>query len=661
MATSVVYDFSDFRGGFHDAAYPSNLMNDNELYTALNCRWQSGLTKRGGRATYATITGAVIQGGIRWKIGNIWRTILAVEATGGAVQFKIGTATAFSTITRASATGLTFTASASVQFAGLGEHVVAVNGTDKPVLFYPTISSVFTETLERYDTRVRDDDNWFAGQLASANGIYVNDSGDAQSSASIDFSLASGTAGGAWVSSDFTFNKFVFLDTQANASATFTFQYFGRADATSPATWVSFTPIDVPTWSVAGNKTVEFDVPFDPNTHDVLLSRLPESGSPLESLTLRYAARMRSDHASNTAISAQGVRVEHTQYLGQLLLNDRPSTVAEHKGHLFLGMGNWMRYSPLISPEPVEGVQFTIRGWKADAVQFFQDGGNINQFATQLNYLAIMLETRAYALYGNSWDTFELRPLFAKGTIARRGAVVVDEQLFFVARDGIWGWDGNRLMKLSRHVENLFETLTLSDAAAADRDGEVWLSFPSNGEVLIFDPDTFRLNDLGEGKVSLFRFNGYRVDQFLYHSGDGDNGFFIGLDNTAVQLNRLENGTADAVGATTAIDMRLQSRYLDPGQGFLRERIFRYIKPLVADVSQTSMGTYTVKFLTRSRHEDASSSALITASLSSGVHSETLGINPRQNGANLGFFLQHNSLCSAKFFGFSVAVEEREY
>ena len=193
---------------------------------------------------------------------------------------------------------------------------------------------------------------------------------------------------------------------------------------------------------------------------------------------------------STTAWACAYLKAEHSQYLTQLFLNDRPDRVATHKSHLVLGAGNWMRVSPYSS----------VKGWREQDKEFFSEGGLIQAMVPHLDYLAILLDNSIYGLYGNSWQNWSTRLLVSnKGTIAKRSAVVVNEEVYFVARDGIYGWNGSRLLKLSKHIQDDIDSFTLTDAAAIQYQSEYWISFPTDGNVLIFDPDTLRLDEgMGE-------------------------------------------------------------------------------------------------------------------------------------------------------------------
>jgi hypothetical protein len=665
---ATVFNFKDFRGGFFDTAYPNELMKDNECYQLENVWWSGGLKKRGGVQKAVTFTGA-LRGGVRHKIGATWYTFVAVQGNGSThVYFNKTGATDYSTITKlddaGSVTTLAFTADASFSFARMGEQIVAVNGVDKEHLLFPTVSTVYGQTLEKYDTRTRSDHNWFAGNLESATGVYVNDTIDAQDIGSTDFLLATAVHSGMWAACDVTFNKFVIKDSESNANASFGFQYYGKADATSSVTWVTVTPKSVPTWTSVGDKAVEFEFPIDANTREVLMRKMDDDDSPLDQLTGRFCARMTVSNMTAGTIEAQGLDIQHTEYLSQLNVNYKAKTVASHKRHVFLGFDQFIQVSPLISPAGgiALGVQNTVKGWESRGVFPIEDGGKIQSLVPQLDYLTVLTEGQMMAIRGNSFDSWSLRQLSPDliGPINQRSATIVKGRLYFVARDGIYMFDGTNLAKVSSHIETLINSLTLTDAIGAEYLGRLWMSFPSNSVTLVADPDSLRQDEDGDYRLSFYKHTGYRGDTFIYNNGDGDDGKMNVLDNSKKFLSQMNTGEKDIATTSVTITAKFQSRYHDFGNQ-LTDKTYEMFKPLVGDVSQAQGVNYTLKFYTRSRYGFASSSAVLTASVASGIHTEDLTLPPEQDGKNLGVYLEHDYKTEAKFIGYSVAVEEKPF
>jgi hypothetical protein len=646
------FEYVDFRGGYA-TNIPSEQMADNEMLKAQDVTWDNGLSKRAGHSRYASMTAGDIRGAIDVQIEGVWRTVLAVEDSGTTgVTFEVGTATSFATLTYPSATAHNITAGSDVQFARMGEQVVAVNGTDVPQLIYATASSVFVDTLERYDTRDVDDAYVYAGQYSSitaAGSEYATNSAAAQSSASSTFELQSTSTGtGHWVASDQTFNLFVGLDAIATSSATFSYEYIGRASIASEITWVAYTPNDAPTWSAVGNKTSEFDFPTDPVTGDILLERGPDSiGDPL---TNRFAARAVNRETSLAAsLTVQGVGVQHTQYLRQLTLGEKPRTVAEHGSKIWLGLKTWLRW----------GEFGRLTGWQARNFEFFRDGGTVQKLVPNNNALVVMMDTSIHTIMGTSLNNLTvIRDQARVGAMGARAAEAFLGAVYFVARDGVYQWDGVQARKISKHIKADIDTYTLTDANLAVFKDKMLISFPTNSIILEFDPDTFRADSMGDGRVSFYKHTAVAVDQMLWRQASDQDGILIGLDNTNKYLLQLYSGTVDNIDATVTIPYAMQSKYYEFGS-YHREKVFRRANFRVADVSVTAGDDYTIKLYTQNSFGEVSTTVTLTASVASGIHVGLVGVPPNMDGYNLGFSVEHDTQYHAKFFGMSVEVEEK--
>lgn len=656
------FDFSNFRGGYFTDV-PDDLMTDSELRIAENVYWRDGIKKRKGKASYTSFTGTIM-GGIRAKIASAWYTIMAIQpSASAAVELRYGTANSFTTFTRYDGDTATFTATGAVmtygndvQFAVLDERVVAVNGVDKPIVMRTSASSFLLDTLERYDTRTHDNDSWDAGQYypSLTATAYVTDTADAQSTTVDDFDLAttSGTSG-FWVGCAHTFNRINLFGMLANATvsnSSLTWEYYGRASSGGATGWVGFNPITTPTWSAAGNKFVEMTFPIDSNTNEILVDKIATVNSTVGGV---YAMRMIANNGTSVTWAADYVSVQHTQYLSQLLLNDKPDTVATHKSHLFLGMGNWLRHSP----------RSTLKGWREENKEYFTEGGYIQAMVPHVDYLAVMLDNAIYGISGNSWSDFATKLMNnTKGPINKRSAAVVNEEIYFVARDGVYGWNGTRLLKLSKHIQSDIDAYTLTNAVAAKIGAEYWVSFPSNSITLIFDPDTFRLDDVGDGRMSFYKFTGYAVNQFLPYTGAGDTGSLVAIVNsTNARLDKLETNTFDYIGSTTTtIPMVFRTRDMPFGNG-QQNKLFRRLKIALGQVTLTGGGVYTIKHYANNAAGEVTASAQYTAATGTGQDITYLGIPPGIDGYTYGVYVAHDSRCDARLNGFSVEVEKRKY
>jgi hypothetical protein len=652
------FDFANFRGGYFTDV-PDDLMTDSELRTAENCYWRDGLKKRKGKASLTSFTGTIL-GGIRTKMASVWYTIMAFQpSAAAAVEVRWGTNTAYTTFSRYDAasttfTGMTLTNGADVQFAVLDERVVAVNGKDKPTVIWTSASSYLMDTLERYDTRTHDNDSWDAGQLyTTATQWYVTDTVDAQSAASMDMLLGTITiSSGFWVACAHTFNKVTLYDCAASTSfGSLTYEYYGRASSGGATGWIGFTPINVPTFTAAGDKIIEMNFPIDSNTNEIMVDKCASLNSTVGGV---YAMRfLQNDQSASATWACANMNVQHSQYLTQLCLNDKPDTVATHKSHLFLGMGNWLRHSP----------RSTLKGWREENKEYFTEGGYIQAMVPHVDYLAVLLDNAIYGISGNSWENFATKLMNStKGPINKRSTAVVNEEIYFVARDGIYGWNGSRLLKLSKHIQSDIDSYTLTNAAAAKINSEYWVSFPSNSVALIFDPDTYRLDDVGDGRMSFYKFTGYAVNQFLPYTGAGDTGSLMGIVNatSTARLDGLETGTADYIGATATIPMVVRTRDMPFGNG-QQNKLFRRLKLVLGQVTLTGGGVYTIKHYANNAAGEVTASALFTAATGTGNDITYLGIPPGIDGYTYGVYIAHDSKCDARLLGFSVEVEKRKY
>lgn len=660
--TPSAFEFTDFRGGYCSDV-PNRQMVDTELLTADNCYWRDGITSRGGKASYASISGCGIRGGIRARIKDVWYTIVAASTTASGVLLKIGTDTAYSNLTYPSATVAQLASTYAVQFCYLDNKVVAVNGSDKPHVIYqmPSATNVI-DTMESYDTRYQDDADWKAGQVhATATGtfIYVDDTTAAQDDTTADFSIASTTVtSGWWAACNGTFNKVRLFTCEAIATTSFTYSYYGHASMSASGTWVSFTPITVPTWTAAGDKVVEMNWPVDPTTGEGLMLQFPSvTAGVADDLAGRFAIRaVAVDIPSASAANAAYLKLDHTQYLTQICLDDRPDTVATHKSHIFLGMGNWMRVGRLNQ----------VTGWEYATKEYFSEGGFIQQMLTHGDYLAILLDNAIFSVTGNSWENWATKFLTAeRGAAGKRGAVVVGDELYFMARDGIYSWNGSRLLKVSKHIRSDIEGEDASTAVATDWKGEAWFSFPTSGKVYLFDPDTIRQDDAGDGRVSFYRFPTYTTSLFLSYDGAEDNGYFMGVRNlaaTAPRLERLESDDVDYCnGATATIPVTLMTRYLDFGNPH-QPKTFRRIKVKVMESTSTAGSVYNLRFYRQDKFGGASYSvATITAGAGSDEYIEEMALPPATDGKAFSLYINHDSQAKAYFLGFAIEVEGRKF
>ena len=658
---TAALEFTNFRGGYCTDV-PIGEMADHELQTAENIYWRDGLTKRNGKAVYASVSGCAIKGGIRARIKDIWYTIVAASTTSSGTLLKVGTDTAFSNITfPVSATVVQLESNTMVQFCYLDNKVGVVNGIDKPMVIMqlPSATNV-CDTMERYDTRAMDDADWKAGlhyatATAASTDVYLDYTVEAQSSASSSFTLATTSiTSGFWFACNHTFNKFSIYDPNAAATVSFAYAYYGRASMSASETWVSATPIATTTWTIGENKFIEFNYPTDPTSGENLMLPHPDSDYEIAGRFAYKATAVQFPSAISVGC-AQGT-LDHTQYLTQICLNDRPDTIAAHKSHIFMGFGNWLRVSPYN--------QFS--GWREAEKEYFTEGGFIQQMLTQRDGLVILLDNALYGITGNSWQNWSTQFLTSeKGASSKRGAVVIGDELYFMARDGIYAFNGSRLSKVSKHIRTDMSGEDASGCVATAWKNEAWFSYPTSGHVYVFDPDTYRQDDVGDGRVSFTKFPSYTCNQFILYTGAEDNGRFMGIKNYAASVPMIERLEYDDVdlsnGATATIPVVLLTKYYDFGNPH-QNKTFRRIKPRVVKATTSAGSIYNLRFYRQDKFGGASYSvATITAGIGSDEYTRELALPPGNDGKAFALYVSHDEQTTAKFLGFAIEVEGRKF
>lgn len=645
----MITSYFDWRGGYC-SDIPDELMADNELLVAENCYWENGLKKRLGIESYIdSFSSDELLGMHRAYVNSAWQTFIGVANAGATTYFQYGASLTFTTITRASGTAYTsWSTGDNIRFANLGDNVIAVNGTDRPAIIYETAGGVYIEDLDRYDKRTIGTDNWYAG-IVDASANYTDDTTDAQSSASSDFQLASGTGtSGFWVSSDLTYSQVNITDA-ASMTGSFTtdYQYWNGS------AWASIPTLNnTPTWTSLGDKTLEFEIPMASNGS--LLWKpydASDNGTLNAVIDGRYPIRVMFDGNTNTP-SAAKMEVEQTHYLSQIMGDERPQAVAQHKSHIFLAAGMQIQIS----------VAHKVTDWRADRFEVVQEGGSeISQMISHQDYLAILKEDVLYGLYGNSWSNWHLRRLAHKGTISKQGAAVAKDILFFPGRDGIYAWDGAVLYRVSKHIQDEYDALQKSIIGAVNYKDNILMTFAADSTVLWFDPDTMRNDIMGDKRISFYKWKPIRGDFILntevYESG----GVLLFLDRANNIVHKYVNHADNTLGSNTApISMTAQTKFLNM-QSVGIEKLTKRVKPRVSDVSATSAISYAITFLKNDEYGGASSAATMNASVSDGYHQEEFTVPHTVDGRNFGMSVVHNATYNAAFFGFSVETHKRRF
>ncbi len=652
-----VFEIKDFRGGFATDLPPS-LMTDNELLVGENCWWKNGLKKRGGISKIASCTGSV-RGAIRvWEEqAGAWYTIQAIDS-GAVVQFQVGSSTeTFASILGASLTATTtssspFTTGKDVEFAALGGKIIAVNGTDRPYAIWASGSSTFYGMdLDRYDERERSTDNWYAG-MATTTAAYTDDTTDAQTVAGV-FLLASATnfTNGFYVACDYTFSKLIFagVDPDVMGSATGAYQYYGGASGA--CTWNTIGTFNTEALNNTGTKmgtgtvTLEFELPL--STDGTL--KWQKYDTSYGNLTNRYVMRGIFSGLTSSLTATHIAENTHTHYLTQIIGDHKPQTITTHKNHVFMAAENQVQI----------GIANSIKGWRSDRWEYFFEGGKqIMSMKSLNNFLAIIKEGRIFAIDGTSWQNWSTRPISEGGIISPRGAVVANNVLWMVDRDGIYAFDGTRRVKVSKHIQDDFDDWTVTNAAMFFYKNDVLISFPTNSIVLAFDPDTFRSDETGDGRVSFFKWSPYLSRQFLYNSGGGDSGNLIVFGDAYSAYG--DYLAYDKLTSTVAISMTMQTKMFDFGEEQTKKNFTR-IKPKVGEVSATGGQNYTFKFKTEDEHGGTSNTATLVAGIGSGIYQKDISVPYFIDNKLVSLEITHNSAYDAKVYMMALDVRKRRF
>jgi hypothetical protein len=596
----------DFRGGYCTDVAPE-LMTSQELLIAQNCYWDSGLRMRKGTYSWDAVWGTAtsIVGAMRVYFPSIpaFFNILAMD-DGGSVTFYHQ----YASITATQFGGFNFTTGHDVQFDQIDGKVIAVNGYDKPAIMYCT-STYEIMNLETYDTRERGTATWWAGQYydtASVTAsIWTSDTEDAQSSATSDFEVCNGSgSNGFWIACNFQFNKISLYNCE-QVSGTYgaAYEYWNTSSSWSTCSLISSADFNAAT----ATRTIEFDWPSDWMAGDSYFTGLDD-------LATHYIFRCRLSTAPSASFDCGSILLQHTQYLTAVMANDRPQAVSVNNRITHLAAGNNVYMSEYGSPT----------GWELKYTEYFLEGGQeVKQMLPFQDYLLVLKDNAVFGFYGTAVDTWvRKRLVYGAGACSRRSAAVVGNDVFFVGRNAIYKWDGVNVYSVSKHIHTDFESWVATTAVGFSYRGEYWLSFPSSTITLRCDPDSFRQDEMGDGRVGWFKMDlGFR--QFLYNQDGGDDGNFFGVvkctatsigGNHLCQLEYGHTGEDQWCGSTTAIEMIMQTGYKIADTYGYQTRYTRVL-PRISQVSSSVGATVTHALMSN----DSSVTVSITQVLNTGT------------------------------------------
>jgi hypothetical protein len=438
---------------------------------------------------------------------------------------------------------------------------------------------------------------------------------------------------GFWFSSVVAFNKIELTSvTQATGSPAAAYEYWNGT------LWNSLSLTTTPSWTTTlGTRTMEWNFPTD-------WAVTPSAQGSGTNIVNNYAVRVRFTTAPSATFTCKDATLYHTQKLTEILSDDRPSDVIVHGNRMWLAAGYIVNYSP---PN-------LVTGWRSSEVEYFLDGGPaVRGMSSFKEALLVFKDNALYEFTGNSLDTFSKNKVSDNGCVSRRSVAVVNDECYRVAHDGIYGWNGSRDAKVSKHISTDLASYTKTNAAAVNYKGQYWVSFPTNSITLIFDPDTLRVDDDGDARVSFYKFTNYKVNQFVYRNASGDTGYLLGLSNQTVPyIARCDFGATDLTPTTNSITMAAKTYRMTAITGGYIKKYTR-LKPLVQEGS-----TYTVVLY--ADDDDRNASLTITTS-GSGWHTQDCTIPYTIDGRNLSIYLSSGGTAASGLMAFYLDYSQRRF
>lgn len=667
MAKRSIISVTDFRGGY-SSNIPDERMPNGMVRTGENVYWENRLKKRKGWSEYgATFPTAAdfIFGSIRAYMNSKWTHVCAVSltATSTTIRFMTdnGTAKTFVEIDSG------FTVTTSVEAADRFRFTImkvngqdAVCGVDKEAIQKPFViyydSGFVIETIEEYDTRTRTNDDWYAGQYdASATNPYFDKSSEAQSSTADDFPLATTTNGdGFYVAGILTFNKFVITSaSQFDGSPVAVYEFY-----TAAGTWANLSMVQTPTWTAAaGDRTFEFNIPGLTDSTAAASRWVPWDGAEAQdsvpsvvsgTLFNRYVIRVRYTTAPTSAQTGDYLTVYHSQYLSQIMAGDIPHQITTHNSRLFLAAGSNVNYSPV----------GRIKGWHVyDTETFIRGGNSIQSMVTHRGYLVIFKGASIYGLLGNSVQNWVVKELDTTiGSDYASSVTVVNQTIFFVGSDGyIYGFNGDVSKRISKHIHDDMTTLLASYTPYA-------IYFQSNFYLLLgpnilrFDPDTIREDDLGDGLVSFWKYTTASTISTLtspvYFNGDQDNNFLMAQDDDEfIQLETSNYKDVHSGDSNISIDVKAKDSTFNL---FGHNKNYSRVKP---DIEKAGNWTFTLL----SDHESNSVAVTLASGTGPGQYTEDVSVPYTIDGKDLTLRFQNTSAVFAAIYGYALNVARRVF
>ena len=213
-------------------------------------------------------------------------------------------------------------------------------------------------------------------------------------------------------------------------------------------------------------------------------------------------------------------------------------------------------------------------GWAADQYEGLPEDLEITNAERYNRYLFLYGEQGIVSfyvrgLYSNDWDrVIETRT----GVYGK--AVACDKGLFFVGKDGIYGFDGVNTVDLAKKIwpeiktENTSIPDDFDECSLAYHAGFIWISFPNgtNKQIYIFDPDLIYDDERGESHAPMYLFEykvttGYTARGFDHLKEFGNHLYGVNNDSYCA-LYELDYGGFDNTLDTKGLDTGIGINWL---------------------------------------------------------------------------------------------------
>ena len=629
----------DFRGGYATEV-SDELMTDSMVRKLRNLYYNSGMRMRPGVKTAYASAGTV--GAKRVNLGGGWITLIAAFVT-GTVRFYTESS---GTLTQIDS-GFTWTQGSAtyVSIDSLGSEAVLADGINYPAVVKYDGSSYSIQYVDSYATLTRTNDDWYAGQYDVSETIpYIDETTQAQDDATTSFDIATATNGdGFYVSGILTFNKVVVTDfPQFDGSPVAVYEYYAGA-----GTWTTFTPTTSPNLTAAaGTKTLEFDIPFDSdgNILWVQYGDLTSQVDPTDQiggLLGRYVIRVRFTTAPTSAQQSGMFTLYHTQYLRQIMANEKPSLVSVNLDRFYLASGNTVQISDFS----------TAKTWQDYNVEYLQEGGDkILAMVPTSQYLACFKSGVVYSITGNSFDNRVVNVQNRIGTISGLSVACDNDRIFFAAKDGVYVIVNDTALRVTKHINSDIPADT-EMAASVGCFYNGYYYFSTSSLKIMCDPDTLKLDDSGDGLVSWSNWYGFTVGLWIPSGNRSDTSnlrFYNG--GTVYEFDPTQRYDG-SVGSKTAIDWEIDTKYFSFTTP-QRKKAFQRLK------TQTTKSGI-ISLTLASNDGELTKSTSYDSGSGSGVCSKFLSIPGVLDGRNLQVRLSGSMKVDFQLYGFTIEYQQR--